>query len=109
MDSISLIKQLMNEATSRPYTIEYLCEKVEIPYHTLRKLFRRIEGISLSEYWHQCRLQKAEELLLNTDKYIFEIAHEIGFSSDGNFTNWFKKRNGITPKEYRQKFQYDQK
>jgi transcriptional regulator GlxA family with amidase domain len=44
------------------------------PDHTVRKLFRRAEGISLAEYWQRCRLQKAEELLSNPGEYIFEVA-----------------------------------
>jgi AraC-like DNA-binding protein len=84
-----------------------LCENLEIPYHTLRKLFRRVEGISLAEYWQRCRLHKVEELLANQGKYIFEVAYEMGFSSDGNFTNWFKKQKGMTPKAYRQSLQRD--
>jgi hypothetical protein len=46
--------------------------------------------------------RRAEELLSCTDKYVFEVAYEMGFSSEGNFTNWFKKRKGMTPREYRQ-------
>jgi len=99
---VARLKQLMHESCGRADSIEHLCEKVGMPYHTLRKLFRRVEGISLVEYWHRCRLQKAEELLANEDKLIFEVACEMGFSSDGNFTNWFKKHKGMTPKAYRQ-------
>jgi len=102
---VARIKQLMQESCGHADSIEHLCENLEIPYHTLRKLFRRVEGISLVEYWQRCRLQKAEELLANEDKYIFEVANEMGFSSDGNFTNWFKKQKGITPKAYRQRLQ----
>ncbi len=99
------IKKLMRESCDRADSIEHLCANVAIPYHTLRKLFRRFEGISLVDYWQRCRLQKAEELLSNQNKYIFEVAYEMGFSSDGNFTNWFKKQKGMTPKAYRQRLQ----
>jgi two-component system response regulator YesN len=102
LDLITQTKQLMHESRGHADSIEHLCEKIKIPYHTLRKLFRRVEGISLIEYRRRCRLQKAEELLSNPNKYIFEVAYEMGFSSDGNFTNWFKKYKGMTPKAYRQ-------
>jgi len=102
LDLLARLKRLMHESCGRADSIEHLCENLEIPYHTLRKLFRRVEGISLAEYWHRCRLQKAEELLANKDKLTFEVAYEMGFSSDGNFTNWFKKHKGMTPKVYRQ-------
>lgn len=105
MDPVSRIKQLMHKSCGRAHSLEHLCEQVKIPYHTLRKLFRRREGISLLEYWQLCRLQKAEELLSNKNKLIFEVVCEMGFSSEGNFTRWFKKRKGMTPKEYRQQVQ----
>ena len=102
MDPVSRIKQLMHESCGRARSIEHFCEQAEIPYHTLRKSFHRIEGISLSEYWQQCRLQKAEELLAKPDTYVFEVAYAMGFS-EGNFTAWFKKRKGMTPTEYQQR------
>ncbi len=105
LDLVSRLKQIMYDSCGHADLIEHLCDHVEIPYHTLRKLFRRVEGISLVEYWQRCRLQKAEDLLANHDKYIFEVAYEMGFSSDGNFTNWFKKHKGMTPKTYRQRLQ----
>ncbi len=104
MDVITQSKLLMHESCSRVYSIEHFCEQVGVPYHTLRKLFRRLEGTSLSAYWQRCRLQKAEELLSDPEKRIFEVAYEMEFSADGNFTNWFKKRKGMTPTVYKQIF-----
>jgi AraC-like DNA-binding protein len=84
----------MQETCVRADSIEHWCEKVDMPYHTLRETFRRVEGISLVECWQRCRLQKAKALLANRGKYIFEVAYELGFSSDGNFANWFKETRG---------------
>jgi len=42
---------------------------------------------------------KAEELLSKPNRLIFEVAYEMGFSSEGNFTNWFKKLKRMTPTE----------
>lgn len=109
LELVARLKRLMHDECGHADSIEHLCEKVGLPYHTMRKVFRRAEGISLVEYWQRCRLQKAEELLSNQDKYIFEVAYEMGFSSDGNFTNWFKKHQGMTPKAYRQRLQRDRK
>jgi AraC-like DNA-binding protein len=104
-DLITQIKQSMRGSCGRADSIEHLCEKVDMPYHILRKTFRRVEGISLVEYWQRCRLQKAEELLSNPSEYIFEVASQRGFSSDGYFTDWFKKHEGMTPKESRRQLQ----
>lgn len=91
----------MNKNNGQNQTLEELCEQINVPYHSLRKIFRRAEGLTLLEYWQLCRIQKAEQLLSTTDKYIYEVAYDLGFTSDGNFTNWFKKHKGVTPKEYR--------
>ena len=101
MGKISQIKQLMNEACERFLSVEHLCEQIDVSYHTFRKVFRRNEGVCLSEFLQQCRLQKAEALLSDRDKCIFEVAYEMSFSSDAYFTNWFKKQTGMTPTEFR--------
>jgi hypothetical protein len=46
-------------------------------------------------------LNLAATLLLETDKSIFEIAADIGYSNSGNFGNAFKKRYGVSPIQYR--------
>jgi YesN/AraC family two-component response regulator len=46
-----------------------------------------------------------EELLAIRNRLIFEVACEMGFSSDRYFAKWFKKHKGMTPKESRRHLQ----
>jgi AraC-like DNA-binding protein len=102
LDQISQIKQLMKESYEEFHSVEFLCEQIGVTYHTFRKEFRRHEGICLSRFFQQCRLQKAEQFLNQKDSCIFQVAYKIGFSSDGNFSRWFKKQKGISPTEFRE-------
>ena len=104
-DKISQIKQLMKESCEEFHSVDFLCEQIGVTYHTFRKSFRDSEGVGLSEFLQQCRLQKAEELLSDEEICIYEVAIKMGFSSDAYFTNWFKKQTGITPTAFREQLQ----
>ena len=47
--------------------------------------------------------EKAKTLILSTSKRINQIADELGFQQSQNFSNWFKRIEGCTPKQYREK------
>ena len=51
----------------------------------------------------QIRINKAKELLDNTDSKIKDIAAEIGFADYNYFSRIFKKMCGRTPKEYKER------
>lgn len=104
MDVISRVKRLIVEAAKRPCSVEQLCEELELSYHTIRKQFRRSEGMCLSEYYQTKRCEYAQKLLSDPTVFIFEVAYDMGFTDEANFTKWFKKRTGLTPTEYRQQF-----
>ena len=101
-DKISQIKQLMKESCEEFHSVEFLCEQIGETYNTFRKSFRDNEGMGLSEFLQQCRLQNAKELLFDKGSCNYQVAVKMGFSSDAYFTNWFKKQTGKTPTEYRE-------
>ncbi|MFY0758514.1 bifunctional transcriptional activator/DNA repair enzyme AdaA [Metabacillus dongyingensis] len=70
------------------------------PYH-LQRLFKRVKGISPSEYVQQIRLEKAIDLLETSGLSISEIGSAVGFSSTPYFITLFKKKLGYTPSSYR--------
>lgn len=57
------------------------------------------------DYLTQLRLEKAKELLSNTDMKLSQIALEIGYNEPNYFSYVFKKREGMTPKEFRTRAQ----
>lgn len=70
------------------------------PYHFTR-LFKAQMGLSPLYYVSSLRLQRAKELLLNTNLNIRDIGLEIGQQSLGTFTTRFTERVGVTPASFR--------
>ncbi|ASV32151.1 helix-turn-helix domain-containing protein [Maribacter cobaltidurans] len=68
--------------------------------HLLRN-FNQIFGVTPFQYISNKRIQEAKRQLLETDKTIKEITFDIGYSSLGNFSNYFKNIVGQSPSELR--------
>ena len=49
----------------------------------------------------RCKLEEAKSLLTYSDKSLIEISNYLCFSSQSYFQNVFKKKYGMTPKQYR--------
>jgi AraC family transcriptional regulator len=70
--------------------------------HHFSNLFKRSTGLSPYQYIVQQRLEKARELLKNTDRSILDIAMQTGFANQSHLTTVFRKNLSITPKKYRE-------
>jgi len=67
----------------------------------LEKRFRLLLQSSPYEEVLKCRLDRARELLLNTDLKIEEIAQLCGYDNGSNFSIFFSEKTGSTPKAFR--------
>ena len=70
----------------------------------LSLIFKQETGINFSNYLTDCRMEMAKKMLVTTNKKIYEIAEEIGFSSPYYFSKVFKEYTGMTCKEYKDKY-----
>ena len=70
----------------------------------LSTCFRKHCGIPLMKHVSMVRIEKAKELLLNSNKSIKEIAYDIGFYNEKVFLKRFKQFANITPTKYRNAF-----
>ncbi|MBM7568904.1 AraC family transcriptional regulator [Paenibacillus sacheonensis] len=99
---LSEILALVEQEYAKPgINPDEIAQRFDISAEYLRKLFKSATGESLSEHINKVRLDKAKELLANTDESIQEIAVRTGFSNTNYFYSLFKKHSGITPSEYR--------
>jgi len=67
----------------------------------LGQLFRKSYGIYFNDFLLHIRVNEAKKLLRQTDKRIYEIAEEVGFSNADYFVTQFEKIEQMTPTEYR--------
>lgn len=64
-------------------------------------LFKQYTGKSFVNYFNHIRIEKALELLRNSDLKIYEIAEQVGFASLPYINRVFKQVSSMTPNEYR--------
>lgn len=83
---------------------EELAEKLGFNYAYFSTLFKKETGQTLTEYVLQIRIQKAKNLLLNSEVSIMEVAESVGYSDLKYFGKQFKKVTNLSPKEYKKLF-----
>lgn len=78
-----------------------VAEHVNMSAAHFSTIFSQSTGQSFINYLTGVRLQKAKELLSQTDLKLSAIAMEIGYNEPNYFSHVFRKAEGMTPKEYR--------
>ncbi len=92
----------INDNLATKITIEEIAAVANMsPYYFIRQ-FKLSTGLPPHQYIIQCRIEQAKILLAENKLSIIEIAYCIGCSSQSNFTAFFHKCVGITPKAYRE-------
>ena len=102
VDMISRARLRIRESLEAPVTIQQIAEEEGVSYSTFRKFFKEFTGLSPALYQQDLRLQRAKELLATTDLSIKEIAYRLCFDTPDYFSQKFKAKTGMTPREYRQ-------
>ncbi len=100
-DTISRIKKIVEAEYGRDINLNIVAEKMEMNASYLSRLFKTSQGISFIDYLTDVRMKNAKELLKTTQWNVAEIAAKVGYSDSNYFTRLFKKKNGLTPGEYR--------
>jgi AraC-like DNA-binding protein len=76
---------------------------VNASVHHFCKAFKKATGLTFTEYLGMVRVARATELLADPHARVSEVAYRVGFSSLTHFNRVFKKLQGQSPTEYRQK------
>jgi two-component system response regulator YesN len=95
------VKKLVQEQYHTQISLRSVAQQVYMNPHYLGKLFKANANVSFNEYMLHLRMEKAKELLLFTDKKVYEIAQLVGFGELDWFYKRFKTYTGVSAGEFR--------
>lgn len=98
---IEQAKVMIGEEFDKDITLQGIADKLAIHPVWLSHLFKKETGQTFSDYVIELRIEKARRLLRESNLKIYEIASKIGYLDLQHFGKIFKKRTGMSPKEYR--------
>lgn len=91
---------------SRDESVDFYANKLNMSARSLNQICQQILQKSISEIVEIRKLVEAKKLLLKTDMTISEIGYELGYNDKAYFSNVFKKKNGVTPSDFRNKMRH---
>lgn len=95
------IEKEIRERYAENLTLKELGEKYYLNGAYLGQLFRKKFGQSFKDYLNNYRIDRACQLLLRTDKKIYQIAEKVGYRDLDYFVNRFISAKGCTPAKFR--------
>ena len=88
---------------NQPISVEELAKIENYSVAYFNKWFKRLTGYSPQKFIIKVRIDKAKEMLINTDFGISDIALQIGYDNHSAFSRAFKSIENTTPQQYRMK------
>lgn len=99
----------IEENYTQKLTLGEVAEKTYVSQWHLSKLLNRHTGQSFSDILNHVRMEHAKELLKDPSLRIGDISEQVGFLDLAHFSRVFKKQEGVTANEYRNKILGKQK
>lgn len=89
--------QIMHERLDDPISPSVISERIGISTRQLERLFGKYLNTSPKKYFMEMRLERARNLLIQTEASVTEVALACGFESSGHFARVYRASFGVTP------------
>ncbi len=94
---LSAVIQMMEANIEEPISPSIMAKDVGMSTRQLERLFRRYLNRSPKRYYMELRLQKARNLLMQTDMSVINVALACGFASPSHFSKCYRAQYNTTP------------
>ena len=102
-ERIRTMLRFIEERFDDPLTIAEIAASAALSESECLRCFRSTIGTPPIQYLKQFRVQRAAELLADTQAHVGDIAAQCGFQDVSYFTRAFREMKGMTPGEYRRR------
>lgn len=99
--AVKQIQDYLEEHYTEEANLEKIAEKIELTSAYISTIFKKETGMTITNYLIKIRLEKAKQMIRDTNMTITEIAYAVGYVDTRYFSKLFIKNVGIKPVEYR--------
>ncbi len=104
---IKQVQEFIESTYQEKYTVDFLADKFSMSRRTFERRFKKATRNTVTEYMQRVKIEGAKKQLEIGRKSIAEIMLDVGYSDVQAFREVFKRIAGMTPNDYRNKFNND--
>lgn len=98
---VRMAKRFVEEHLLEEVTLSKTADHIHVSVSHLSRIFLKETGRHFSEYVTAKKIERAKQLLRDSNRKVYEIAEELGYANPHYFGKLFKEVTGFTPVEYR--------
>lgn len=103
-EAVKKAQEYIEKKLEERITVDVLADEVAVGRRSFERRFKRVTNNSVLEYIQRVKVEAAKRSFETTMKNITEVMLDVGYSDTKAFRNTFKKITGLTPIEYRNKY-----
>ncbi len=103
-DAIRNAQEFLEANYPEKVSVEHLADRFAIGRRSFERRFKKATNNTVVEYMQRVRIEAAKRSFENSRKNINEVMFDVGYTDTKAFRDVFKKITGLTPIEYRNKY-----
>lgn len=103
-EAIKMAQEYIEQNIQEKIIVEELADRVALGRRSFERRFKQATNNSVLEYIHRVKIEAAKRSFETSRKNINEVMFDVGYTDTKSFRTVFKKITGLTPIEYRNKY-----
>ena len=103
-ETVKVVQEWIDEHYAEDFSLAWLAEQYAMSPRTLIRRFKTATGESPLAYLQTVRIEVAKKYLEVSAQTIAEITQKVGYEDVSSFSKMFKRKVGLSPREYRGRF-----
>ncbi len=96
--------QFIKNNFMKPILLKDVADALYVNSAYLGRCVQKETGLSFNNYLSNLRMERAKDLLINTDMMVYEVAEAVGYTESKHFVTKFTSSEGCAPLSYRKKY-----
>jgi transcriptional regulator GlxA family with amidase domain len=103
-EPVKKAQEFIEQNVSEKITVDQLAAMFAVGRRNLERRFKKATSNTIAEYIQRVKMEAAKKHLETSRKNINEVMYDVGYSDTKAFRTIFKKVTGLSPMEYRNKY-----